>query len=35
MPDPMTVKVTVRVCGAVAWFLQIKGFRDSLTFEWE
>jgi hypothetical protein len=35
VPDRLTVKMTVKVCGAAASTLQINSLEGSLMIEWE
>jgi len=35
VPDRLTVKMTVKVCGAAATTLRINGLEGSLMIEWE
>jgi hypothetical protein len=35
MPDRLTVKMTVKICGAASSALQINSLEGSLMIEWE
>jgi hypothetical protein len=35
VPDRLTVKVTVKICGAASSPLRIRGLEGSLMTEWE